>query len=48
MTQPRKWVGSVKVSIATFQAVDLGSIPGQRRLSKVLYFLLIWILENNG
>lgn len=32
-------VGGVMVSIAAFQAVDLGSIPGQRRAS---------LLRHNG
>ena len=33
-------VGGVMVSIAAFQAVDLGSIPGQRTLFLFFYFFL--------
>ena len=38
MAQQRKCVGGVMVSFAAFQAVDLGSIPGQRKLSKFIFF----------
>ena len=38
MAQTRKCVHGVKVNIAAFQAVDLGSIPGQRKLSKFIFF----------
>ena len=38
MAQRRNCVGGVTVSIAAFQAVDLGSIPGQRKLSKFIFF----------
>ena len=38
MAQTRKCVGGITVSIAAFQAVDLGSIPGQRKLSKFIFY----------
>ena len=38
MTTPRKCVGGVTVSIVAFQTVDLGSVPGRRKLSKVTFF----------
>ena len=39
MAQTRNCVGGATVSIAAFQAVDLGSIPGQRKLSKFIFFI---------
>ena len=36
--QTRKCIGGVMVSMAAFQAVDLGLIPGPRKLSKSLFF----------
>ena len=38
MAQTRKCVRGITASIAAFQAVDLGSIPGQRKLSKFIFF----------
>ena len=38
IAQTRKCVGGITVSIAAFQAVDLGSIPGQRKLRKFIFF----------
>ena len=38
MAQTRNCVGGLTVSIAAFQAVDPGSIPGQHKLSKFIFF----------
>ena len=38
MVQTRKCVGGIMVSIAAFQAVGVGSIPGQRKLRKFIFF----------
>ena len=38
MAKTRKCVGGVTVNVAALKEVDLGSIPGQRKLSKFIFF----------
>ena len=40
-------VGSIMVSIAAFQAVDLDSIPGRRRFLLIFKTLLFWQIQYN-
>ena len=41
-------VGGIVVSIAAFQAVDPGSIPGQRKVVFLFFFFLRFLMNYTG